>query len=101
MRRMTAVIFAALIGASGAPASASEPTHVRLEPNPSFVVTGACTFAVEFLDLRVHGNLLDFVDKAGEFKKTIIAGDFVVKVTNVDTERSLALNISGQFVFTW
>jgi hypothetical protein len=40
------------------------------------------------------------VDKAGEFKRTIIAGNFVVKVTNLETGKSLALNISGQFIFT-
>jgi hypothetical protein len=50
--------------------------------------------------VRVHGNLLDFLDKVGEFKKTIIAGNFVVKATNLETSKSLTLNISGQFVIT-
>ena len=100
MRLLTAVIFVALAGAWPRPVLAAGPTHVRLEPNPSFIVTGACTFAVEYLDLQVHGNLLDFVDKAGQFRKTIIAGNFVVKATNLETDASLALNISGQFVFT-
>ena len=102
MRRLAFVLAAALVGATvvAAPASAAGPIHIKLEPNPSFVVTGACVFGVEFSDLRVNGNLLDFVDRAGEFKRTIIAGNFVVGVTNLDTAKSLTLNISGQFMFT-
>jgi hypothetical protein len=102
MRRLVFVLAAALVGGAGAvaPASAAGPLHIKLEPNPSFVVTGACVFGVEFSDLRVHGNLLDFVDRAGQFKMTIIAGNFVVGVTNLDTATSLTLNISGQFIFT-
>jgi hypothetical protein len=102
MRRLVFVLAAALVGATvvAAPASAAGPIHIKLEPNPSFVVTGACVFGVEYSDLRVNGNLLDFVDRAGEFKRTIIAGNFVVGVTNLDTAKSLTLNISGQFFMT-
>jgi hypothetical protein len=100
MRRLTLVLAAALVAATVAPASAAGPIHIKLEPNASFVVTGACVFGVEYSELRVHGNLLDFVNKAGEFKRTIIAGNFVVGVTNLDTAKSLTLNISGQFFMT-
>jgi hypothetical protein len=100
MRRLTFVVAAALVCAIAAPVSAAGPIHVKLEPNPSFVVTGACVFAYELTELRVHGNLLDFVDNAGQFRKTIIAGNFVVKVTNLETDNAITLNISGQFIFT-
>jgi hypothetical protein len=100
MRRVTVLLFAAFVAAFATTASAAGPIRIKLEPNPSFVFTGACTFGVEFTDVRVHGNLLDFLDKAGEFKKTIIAGNFVVKATNMETDKSLTLNISGQFVIT-
>ena len=100
MRRVTVVLLAAFVGVSVTPTSAAGPIHIKLQPNPSFVFTGACTFGVEFTEVRVHGNLLDFLDKAGEFKKTIIAGNFVVKATNIETDKSLTLNISGQFVIT-
>jgi hypothetical protein len=100
MRRINLVLAAALVGSAVAPASAAGPIHIKLEPNPSFVVTGACAFSAEYTDLRVHGNLLDFVDRAGEFKKTIIAGNFVVRVTNLETDNAITLNISGQFIFT-
>jgi hypothetical protein len=100
MRRVTVVLLAAFVWCSVTPTSAAGPMHIKLEPSPSFVVAGACTFSVDFTELRVHGNLLDFLDTAGEFKKTIIAGNFVVKATNLETDRALTLNISGQFVFT-
>ena len=100
MRRLAFVLVAALVGASVAPASAAGPVHIKLEPNARFVVAGACVFGFELTELRVHGNLLDFVDRAGEFKRTIIAGNFVVGVTNLDTAKSLTLNISGQFFMT-
>jgi hypothetical protein len=100
MRRVTVVLLAAVAGLSVTPAAAAGPIHIKLEPNPSFVVTGACTFGVEYTEVRVHGNLLDFLDKAGEFKKTIIAGNFVVKAINLESNKSLTLNISGQFVIT-
>lgn len=100
MRRVTVVLLAAFVGACVAPASAAGPLHVKLEPAASLVVTGACSFGTEFTDVRVHGNLLDFLNKSGEFKKTIIAGNFVLQVTNLETGKSLTLNISGQFLIT-
>jgi hypothetical protein len=101
MRRVTLALFAALVvGATAAPASAAGPIRIKLEPSAQFIVTGACAFAFELVELRVHGNLLDFVDKAGEFRRTIIAGNFVIGVTNLQTEKSLTLNISGQFIMT-
>jgi hypothetical protein len=100
MQLLTTVLLAGFVGMFPAPASAAGPIHIKLEPAGSSVVMGACSFGVEFTELIVHGNLLEFVDKAGEFKRTIIAGNFVVKVTNLETGKSLALNISGQFIFT-
>jgi hypothetical protein len=100
MRRVTVVLLAAFVGVSVTPTSAAGPIHIKLEPTANFVVTGACTFGYNLTEVRVHGNLLDFLDKAGEFKRTIIAGNFVVKATNLETDRSLTLNISGQFVIT-
>ena len=100
MPRLTIVLLAVFVGGFAATASAARPIHIKLEPAGSTVVMGACPFAAEFAELTVHGNLLDFVNKAGEFKRTIIAGNFVVKVTNLETAKSLALNISGQFIIT-
>jgi hypothetical protein len=101
MRRVTVVLLAAFVAVFVTPTSAAGPIHIKLEPAAvSLVVTGACTFGVEFTDVRVHSNLLDFLDKAGEFKRTIIAGNFVVKATNRETGKSLTLNISGQFLIT-
>ncbi len=99
--RLLIGVFLAVLGASAVPMEAARPLHVKLEPSgTSTVVGGACVFGVEFTEMIVHGNLLEFLDKAGEFKKTIIAGNFVTKVTNLDTDKALTLNISGQFVFT-
>jgi hypothetical protein len=100
MRRATLVLFAAFVVGSAAPASAARPIHIKLEPSAHFIMTGACPFGFELIELRVHGNLLDFVDKAGEFRRTIIAGNFVIGITNLETNKSLTLNISGQFIMT-
>jgi hypothetical protein len=100
MPPLTIVLLVAFAVLFAAPVSAAGPIHVKLEPSGSTVVTGACVFGVEFTEMIVHGNLLDFLDKAGEFKRTIIAGNFVVRVTNLEAGKSLALNISGQFIIT-
>jgi hypothetical protein len=100
MCRVRLALLSALLAAFVIPAGAEAPTHIKLEPLPAFTVTGACDFVVEFAEVRVHGNLLDFFDEAGNFTKEIIAGNFVVRVTNVETGASLTLNISGQFVYT-
>jgi hypothetical protein len=100
MRQATLVLLAAVVAGSAAPASAAGPIHIKLEPSANFITTGACAFGFQLIELRVHGTLLDFLDKAGEFRRTIIAGNFVIGVTNLETEKSLTLNISGQFIMT-
>lgn len=100
MRRVPLALFAALLAVSVPPAAAARPDHIKLEVTGSFTLTGACDFAVEIADLRVHANLLDFFDEAGDLTKEIIAGNFVTMVTNLETGASLTLNISGQFFVT-
>jgi hypothetical protein len=99
MRRFTLALLTAFVSAPIASATAAQPTHVQLQP-VSFVLTGACEFSVDLTDLRLHARLMDFVDKTGEFKRAIAAGDEVVKVTNLQTGKSIVLNISGQYVLT-
>jgi hypothetical protein len=97
MRRLTFVLAAALVARYGHSSHCSwaHPHQTRAERE-------LCDRWGLHLwcDVRVHGNVLDFLDKAGEFKRTIIAGNFVLKVTNLETDASLMLNISGQFIFT-
>ena len=97
MRRIIALLVATLaLLLSAAPASAIAPERTRLEPL-EFTISGSCSFDVHYEELRVSGHALTFFDRNGDFSKAIISGNWIIRLTNVETGESLRLNISGQF----
>jgi hypothetical protein len=97
MRRIIALLVATLaLLISAAPASAIAPERTRLEP-AEFTISGSCSFDVHYEELRVSGHALTFFNRNGDFAKAVISGNFIVRLTNVETGESLRLNISGQF----
>lgn len=98
MRRIIALLVATLaLLLSAVPASAVAPERIRLEP-AEFTISGSCPFDVHYEELRVSGHALTFFNRNGDFAKAVINGNFVVRLTNVETGESLRLNISGQFL---
>jgi hypothetical protein len=97
MRRIIALLVATLaLLISAAPASAIAPERTRLEPL-EFTIGGSCSFDVHYDELRVSGHALTFFNRNGDFSKAIVNGNWIVRLTNVETGESMRLNISGQF----
>jgi hypothetical protein len=97
MRRHLYILPAILVLLlSVAPAAAARPEHTRLEPQ-AFTIVGSCPFDVDYEETRVSGHATTFFDRNGEPTKTLIRGNWIVRLTNVDTGETMSLNISGQF----
>jgi hypothetical protein len=99
MRRFVLILLTALFAFAATPAAAVPPERSKLQP-AEFTIEAVCDFDVESSDVRVHGNEIVFFDREGNLTKAIIAGNFVVRLTNAETGSSLTLNISGQFFLT-
>jgi hypothetical protein len=100
MRHLLPVLVICVLSASAAPAAGAPPDRFKLEPSGSFTLPGLCDFDVEIEEVRVHGNSIVFFDQDGVETRSIVNGNFVARITNLDTGKSLLLNISGQFTFT-
>lgn len=81
-------LLALLFVAPGA--SATPPTR---EPGPPF--EGVCPFPVEVVTLANREKLLTFYDRAGDVTMQTGTGTLKVRLTNLETGTSLAVNISG------
>jgi hypothetical protein len=99
MRRLVLILLTALLAFAASPAAAVPPERSKLDP-AEFTIEAVCDFDVEYSEVRVHGNEIVFFDQGGDLAKAIIAGNFVVTLTNAETGSSLTLNISGQFFVT-
>ena len=84
---------------SAAPVAAVKPEHSRLSP-AEFLIEGSCDFGVFYDEVRVSGKQTVFFDADGNVTKVIVRGNWVVELTNIETDRSIRLNVSGQFFFT-
>ena len=97
MRRAIALFIAGLaLAISAAPVAAVRPEHSRLLP-AVFPIFDACEFGVFYEEVRVSGHATTFFAAGGNVTKTIIRGNWIVELTNMETEESVRLNISGQF----
>ena len=97
MRRLIALLVAATaLAMSAAPVAAVRPEHSRLLP-AVFPIFDSCEFGVFYEEVRVSGHATTFFNANGEATKAIIRGNWIVELTNMDTEETIRLNISGQF----
>ena len=97
MRRIIALLVASLaLLISAAPVSAIAPERANLEP-AEFTISGSCPFDVYYDELRTSGHSLTYFDRNGDFAKAIINGNWIIRLTNLETGETLRLNISGQF----
>ena len=100
MRRVLLVLLTGALAVSASPAAGAPPERFKLEPAGAFTLPPVCEFDVEMEEIRVHGNSLSFFDKTGAETRSLLNGNFVSRLTNLETGKSLVLNISGQFTFT-
>jgi hypothetical protein len=92
---MLAVAFAfALAG----PLAAAKPERVAV-PQEDFVISGFCDFDVLVHPLASKTFNTTFFDRDGNPTREHGTGRLVVRMTNLDTGRSIDLNISGPGTF--
>ena len=97
VRRLIALLVAVIaLAMSAVPAAAARPQHGRLLP-AAFPIFDSCEFGVFYEEVRVSGRSTTFFNADGNATRSIIRGNWVVELTNMDTEMSIRLNISGQF----
>jgi hypothetical protein len=96
MRRLlwACAALSAVILAIPATAVADKPTIEPTPPTPDFVIEGSCEFPVLVHTLDDKSKAIIFGDR------TIVTGKIFVRLTNLDTETSIDLNISGPGVQT-
>jgi hypothetical protein len=94
--RQTLAITAAfaLVLALAGPAAAAKPERVAV-PAEDFVISGFCHFDVLVETLHSKTFNTTFFDRDGNVTRDLGTGRLVVRMTNVDTGRSIELNISG------
>ena len=96
MRRFAVLVSAVILaGIALVPAAIAEKPIRSFLPAGDFVLDGACAFpvSVEVLTNKEFGT--EFSD--GRF---LITGSFKVRLTNLDSDTSMDVNISGPGVFT-
>jgi hypothetical protein len=99
LRRTLATIAAvALVLALAGPAAAAKPERVAV-PQETFVISGFCDFDVLVEPLASKTYNTTFFDRDGNPTRDLGTGRLVVRMTNVDTGRSIELNISGPGTF--
>ena len=99
LRRTLAIMAAgALVLAIAGPAAAAKPERVPVPPQ-DFVISGFCDFDVLVETLASKTYNTTFFDRDGNVTRDLGTGHLVVRMTNVDTGRSIELNISGPGTF--
>ena len=93
MRVRTQLLLVALAAAAiaAAPSALAEPPQqIPVAPLPPTVFEGACDFPILLEELENKETLRLFTDG-----RQIITGRLVVRITNLDSGRSIQINISG------
>jgi hypothetical protein len=68
-------------------------------PNPGEVVSEDCGFPVLISLSRFNVTTRTFTDQNGDFVKEVDTGVIVATLTNLDTGKTVTVNISGPFEF--
>ncbi len=101
MRRLFAVaISAGAFILAATPAAAGAPVREPVPTPPPFVVDGACPFGVGVQTTLNSEYTISFTDASGNPVKQITTGHLVVILSNVDSGKSLTVNLSGPSIFT-
>ena len=96
---LATMLAAALVLAVAGPAAAAKPERVAV-PQEDFVISGFCDFDVLVEPLASQTFNTMFFDRDGNPTRDHGTGRLVVRMTNIDSGRSIELNISdpGTFV---
>jgi hypothetical protein len=95
MRRLIPLVLAlgALV-ALAAPAAAVKPDRYAT-PYDDLLLEGLCTFDVHIEITLDRAHAIDFYDQDGNLVRTVFSGSLGIRVTNVDTEAAVDLNVGG------
>ena len=77
-----------------APVAAAKPDRVPFE-SEDFVLTGYCGFEILVETLANNGYDTTFFDRDGNPSRTQTTGRLVLRMTNLDNDTSITLNVSG------
>lgn len=95
LRRTLAITAAVgLVLALAGPAAAGKPERVAV-PQETFVISGFCDFDVLVEPLASKTFNTTFFDRDGNPTRDHGTGRLVIRMTNIDSGRSIELNISG------
>jgi hypothetical protein len=97
MRRFTVVLAAILCSTVMIqPALADKPTKVFITAPPPFTLSGSCSFDVRVEVTQNKEYIKTFTDG-----KQIISGRLLVKLTNLDTGKSITVQVNGPAHFNF
>ena len=81
-------------------AVAQAPDREPIPTEDLSIPAGACPFPVSFHVLKNSEYTIDFFDDQGNKVRTIIQGQVVLEITNLDTGVSIVRNVSGPGTIT-
>jgi hypothetical protein len=95
MRRPILLAIALGIAAMAFPSLSRADAPVREQViTGSFLLEGSCAFPVQVEPSHDKGTLLTFSDG-----RQVFGGSYLATATNVDSGKSISVNLSGQFMF--
>ena len=95
MRRLIPLILALGALAAFVPPTAAAKPDRNASPIDGFVIEGLCEFDVQLDILVDRFHATDFYDRDGNLVRTIYNGSIRIRVTNLETNVSVDLNVGG------
>ena len=95
MKRLIAILLGVVLTLLLAPAASADKPVREFLPAGDFTLTGVCPFPVREQVVTNNEFITTFTDG-----RQLITGSFKVRATNLDSDESLDLNISGPGVIT-
>jgi hypothetical protein len=99
MNRVVALAVTAVVALAAAvnPASGVPPERSPLQPPPpaTFPAGAICPFELSIETIVNNQVMTTFFDRNGNVTRQLFTGNFVVRLTNEQTDASIELNVSG------
>src|SRR5512132_4294344 len=99
MNRLLVLAFTAVVALAAVvtPASGVRPERSpSLPPPPATLPAGViCPFELTIETIVINQVVTTFFDQSGNVTRQLFTGNFVVRLTNEETDASIELNVSG------